>query len=177
MVFDGPEDYHERINDPSLKIDEDTLLVIRGCGTLGFPGSGEVVNMQPPDAILKQGIRELPTLGDGRQSGTSASPSILNASPEAYAGGGLAKLRTGDRVRIDLTTRRVDALVEPAEWQARSMTDHEPFANQLPMRLRANATPWQELYRNHVGQLHTGGCLEFACEYRNVCRTIPRHNH
>lgn len=177
VVFDGPEDYHERINDPSLKIDEHTLLVIRGCGTLGFPGSGEVVNMQPPDAILKQGIRELPTLGDGRQSGTSASPSILNASPEAYAGGGLAKLRTGDRVRIDLTTRRVDALVEPAEWQARSMTDHEPFADQLPMRLRANATPWQELYRNHVGQLHTGGCLEFACEYRNVCRTVPRHNH
>ncbi|XZE19874.1 IlvD/Edd family dehydratase [Pirellulaceae bacterium SH449] len=177
VVFDGPEDYHDRINDPSLKIDSDTLLVIRGCGTLGFPGSGEVVNMQPPDAILKQGIRELPTLGDGRQSGTSASPSILNASPEAYAGGGLAKLRTGDRVRIDLTTRRVDALVDQAEWQARSMTDNDPLANQLPPRLRANATPWQELYRNHVGQLHTGGCLEFACEYRNVCRTVPRHNH
>ena len=169
VVFDGPEDYHARLNDPALGIDERTLLVIRGCGTIGFPGSGEVVNMQPPDALLRAGIKELPTLGDGRQSGTSASPSILNASPEAYGGGGLARLRTGDRVRVDLPARRVDALVPDAEWDARdtSAFDTPP----------ANATPWQELYRSHVGQLHTGACLDFACEYRAVCSTVPRHNH
>jgi len=169
VVFDGPEDYHARLNDPALGIDERTLLVIRGCGTIGFPGSGEVVNMQPPDALLRAGIKELPTLGDGRQSGTSASPSILNASPEAYAGGGLARLRTGDRVRVDLPARRVDALVPEAEWDARdtSAFDTPP----------ANATPWQQLYRSHVGQLHTGACLDFACEYRAVCATVPRHNH
>ncbi len=186
VVFDGPEDYHDRINDPSLEIDSDTLLVIRGCGTLGFPGSGEVVNMQPPDALLKQGIRELPTMGDGRQSGTSASPSILNASPEAFAGGGLGKLRTGDRVRIDLGARRVDALVDDSEWESRSpfadLSRDEAAADEAAAdtsvgMLRASATPWQELYRSHVGQLHTGGCLDFACEYRHVCRTVPRHNH
>jgi dihydroxy-acid dehydratase len=102
VVFDGPEDYHARIDDPALGIDETSLLVIRGCGTLGFPGSGEVVNMLPPEALVRRGISELPTLGDGRQSGTAASPSILNASPEAYAGGGLARLRTGDRVQIEM---------------------------------------------------------------------------
>lgn len=169
VVFEGPENYHARLNDPALAIDADTMLVIRGTGTLGFPGSGEVVNMQPPDALLRAGIKELPTLGDGRQSGTSASPSILNASPEAYAGGGLARLRTGDRVRVDLKTRRVDALVPEAEWQARSTT---AFATPPP-----NATPWQQLYRNHVGQLHTGACFDFACEYRAVCAKVPRHNH
>jgi dihydroxyacid dehydratase/phosphogluconate dehydratase len=125
--------------------------------------------MQPPDALLRAGIKELPTLGDGRQSGTSASPSILNASPEAYAGGGLARLRTGDRVRVDLKTRRVDALVPESEWTTRGTT---AFATPPP-----NATPWQQLYRNHVGQLHTGACLDFACEYRAVCATVPRHNH
>jgi dihydroxy-acid dehydratase len=169
VVFEGPEDYHARLNDPALAIDADTMLVIRGTGTLGFPGSGEVVNMQPPDALLRAGIKELPTLGDGRQSGTSASPSILNASPEAYAGGGLARLRTGDRVRVDLKTRRVDAIVPEAEWQTRDTT---PFATPPP-----NATPWQQLYRNNVGQLHTGACLDFACEYRSVCAKVPRHNH
>ncbi len=169
VVFDGPEDYHDRINDPGLAIDSNSLLVIRGCGTLGFPGSAEVVNMQPPDALLRQGIRELPTLGDGRQSGTSASPSILNASPEAIAGGGLARLRTGDVVRIDLNERRVDALVPEAEWDSRSLTEWQ----QTP----PTATPWQAIYRNHVGQLHTGACLDFACEFRNVCATVPRHNH
>ena len=169
VVFEGPEDYHARLNDPALAIDADTMLVIRGTGTLGFPGSGEVVNMQPPDALLRAGIKELPTLGDGRQSGTSASPSILNASPEAYADGGLARLRTGDRVRVDLKTRRVDALVPEAEWQARSTA---AFTAPPP-----NATPWQQLYRNHVGQLHTGACLDFACEYRAVCAKVPRHNH
>jgi dihydroxy-acid dehydratase len=169
VVFDGPEDYHARLNDPALAIDERTMLVIRGCGTLGFPGSGEVVNMQPPDAMLRAGVRELPTMGDGRQSGTSASPSILNASPEAFAGGGLARLRTGDRVRVDLNARQVTALVPRAEWEARDTAAWDAAP--------ASATPWQELYRGHVGQLHTGGCLEFACAYRAVCGTVPRHNH
>jgi dihydroxy-acid dehydratase len=169
VVFEGPEDYHDRINDPALKIDENSLLVIRGCGPVGYPGSAEVVNMQPPDALIRAGIRELPTLGDGRQSGTSASPSILNASPEALLGGGLAKLRTGDRVRIDLVNRRVDALVPQEEWAARE--------NVVAAHLPKTATPWQEIYRNNVGQLHTGGCLDFACDYRDVCKTVPRHNH
>jgi dihydroxy-acid dehydratase len=169
IVFDGPEDYHARIQDPSLGIDADSLLVIRGCGTLGYPGSAEVVNMLPPDALLKTGVNELPTLGDGRQSGTSASPSILNASPEAFAGGGLAKLRTGDRVRIDLNARSVHALVPAAEWNSRDVGD---FAT-----VPEGATPWQQLYRNHVGQLHTGACLDFACHFRNVCESVPRHNH
>jgi dihydroxy-acid dehydratase len=169
VVFDGPEDYHARLNDPALAIDERTILVIRGCGTLGFPGSGEVVNMQPPDAMLRAGVRELPTMGDGRQSGTAASPSILNASPEAFAGGGLARLRTGDRVRVDLNARRVTALVPGPEWEARDTAAWDVAP--------ASATPWQQLYRDHVGQLHTGGCLEFACAYRAVCGTVPRHNH
>ena len=169
VVFDGPEDYHARIDDPALAIDETTLLVIRGCGTLGFPGSGEVVNMLPPEALVRRGISELPTLGDGRQSGTAASPSILNASPEAYAGGGLARLRTGDRVRVDLGTRAVDALVPPAEWAARDTSAWDTVP--------PGATPWQQLYRDHVGQLHTGGCLDFACTFRDVCRTVPRHSH
>ncbi|TVP97320.1 MAG: dihydroxy-acid dehydratase [Planctomycetaceae bacterium] len=169
IVFEGPEDYHDRINDPSLAIDQNSLLVIRGCGTLGFPGSAEVVNMQPPDALLRAGIRELPTMGDGRQSGTSASPSILNASPEAYAGGGLSRLRTGDQVRIDLNLRRVDALVPEDEWQTREPADWSAIP--------ATATPWQQIHRQYVGQLHTGGCFDFACEYRNVCDRVPRHNH
>lgn len=169
VVFEGPEDYHDRINDPALKIDENSLLVIRGCGPVGYPGSAEVVNMQPPDALIRAGIRELPTLGDGRQSGTSASPSILNASPEALLGGGLAKLRTGDHVRIDLVNRRVDALVPQEEWAARE--------NVVASHLPKTATPWQEIYRNNVGQLHTGGCLDFACDFRDVCKTVPRHNH
>jgi dihydroxy-acid dehydratase len=169
VVFDGPEDYHARIDDAALAIDETTLLVIRGCGTLGFPGSGEVVNMLPPEALVRRGISELPTLGDGRQSGTAASPSILNASPEAYAGGGLARLRTGDRVRVDLGTRAVDALVPPAEWAARDTSAWDTVP--------PGATPWQQLYRDHVGQLHTGGCLDFACAFRDVCRTVPRHSH
>lgn len=169
VVFDGPEDYHARINDLGEEPDPNTLLVIRGCGTLGFPGSGEVVNMQPPDAWIKRGVRELPTLGDGRQSGTSASPSILNASPESQAGGGLSKLRTGDRVRVDLKGRRVDALVPVEEWDQRECEggQHVP----------ETATPWQKLYRDHVGQLHTGACLDFACSFRQVCKTVPRHNH
>lgn len=169
VVFEGPEDYHDRLNDPDLVMDERTLLVVRGCGPIGFPGSGEVVNMQPPDALLQSGVRELPTLGDGRQSGTSASPSILNASPEAHAGGGLARLRTGDRVRVDLKNRTVNALVPEAEWNARDTSAWDVAPN--------SATPWQQLYRNHVGQLHTGACLDFACGFREVCNTPPRHNH
>ena len=169
VVFDSPEDYHVRIDDAPLAIDERSLLVIRGCGTLGFPGSGEVVNMLPPEALVRRGISELPTLGDGRQSGTAASPSILNASPEAFAGGGLARLRTGDRVRVDLAARRVDALVPAAEWAARDTSAWDTVP--------PGATPWQQLYRDHVGQLNTGGCLDFACTFRDVCRTVPRHSH
>lgn len=169
VVFDGPEDYHARINELGEEPDPNTLLVIRGCGTLGFPGSGEVVNMQPPDAWIQRGVRELPTLGDGRQSGTSASPSILNASPESQAGGGLSKLRTGDRVRVDLKGRRVDALVPLKEWNQRKSGGGQ--------HIPETATPWQKLYRDHVGQLHTGACLDFACSFRQVCKTVPRHNH
>jgi dihydroxy-acid dehydratase len=168
-VFDGPEDYHARINDPALAIDENTLLVIRGCGPIGFPGAAEVVNMLPPDALVRQGINELPTLGDGRQSGTSASPSILNASPEAAIGGGLARLRTGDRVRVDLNLRKVDALVPEAEWVAR---DQEP-----PLAVPPSRTPWEHLYRQNVGQLDTGACLECALAYRCASAPIARHNH
>jgi dihydroxy-acid dehydratase len=151
-----------------LGIDESTLLVIRGCGPVGFPGSAEVVNMLPPDALVRRGINELPTLGDGRQSGTSASPSILNASPEAAAGGGLARLRTGDRVRIDLNLRRVDALVPEAEWRRR-----DPIAPPVP----ATRTPWEHLYRQNVGQLATGACLECALAYRCATAPVARHNH
>ncbi len=169
IVFDGPEDYHARLNDPMLGIDENTMLVIRGCGVIGFPGGGEVVNMQPPDLMLRRGIDELPTMGDGRQSGTSASPSILNASPEAFAGGGLARLQTNDRIRVDLNQRRVDALVPDAQWLARDVSAWAAPAS--------HATPWQKLYRDNVNQLHQGGCFEFACSFRSVCRNIPRHNH
>ena len=119
IVFDGPEDYHDRINDPTLAIDDNCLLFIRGCGPLGYPGSAEVVNMLPPDALVQAGTSELPCIGDGRQSGTSASPSILNASPESAAGGGLAILQTGDRVRIDLNTRKVDMLLTEEELKTR----------------------------------------------------------
>jgi dihydroxy-acid dehydratase len=177
IVFDGPEDYHEKINQIQDACDPNTLLVIRGCGTLGFPGSGEVVNMLPPDRWIRQGVRELPTLGDGRQSGTSASPSILNASPEAIAGGGLAKLQTGDLVRIDLNTRRVDALVDPQTWEQRASYHTATELDGTDGPIPPTATPWQQLYRQHVGQLHTGACLDFACSFRDVCSKVPRHNH
>jgi dihydroxy-acid dehydratase len=169
IVFEGPEDYHARLNDPSLGIDENSLLVIRGCGPVGFPGSAEVVNMQPPDAIIRAGGDDLPTMGDGRQSGTSASPSILNASPEACVGGGLARLKTGDIVRVDLTARTANAMVCPEEWEERGKTSavgHPP-----------NETPWQQLHREKVGQLAFGACFDFACEYRDVCAGVPRHSH
>ena len=169
MVFDGSDDYHARINDPSLGIDERTILVIRGAGPLGWPGSAEVVNMQPPDALLKRGITSLPTIGDGRQSGTSDSPSILNASPESAAGGGLAWLRTGDVIRIDLAAGRCDMLVSETEIERRKAAG----APSVPQ----SATPWQELYRATVGQLDRGAVMELAVKYRGVARKTPRHNH
>jgi dihydroxy-acid dehydratase len=169
VVFDGSTDYHDRINDASLGIDERTILVIRGSGPLGWPGSAEVVNMQPPDALIKRGIMSLPTLGDGRQSGTSDSPSILNCSPESAAGGGLAWLRTGDRIRIDLAQGTCDMLV-PDEEIARRRKEGLP---QVP----ESATPWQELYRSTVGQLDSGAVMEMAVKYRGVANKTPRHNH
>jgi dihydroxy-acid dehydratase len=169
IVFDGSEDYRARINDPALAIDERCILVIRGAGPLGWPGSAEVVNMQPPDALLKRGIASLPTIGDGRQSGTSDSPSILNASPESAAGGGLAWLRTGDTIRIDRAAGRCDMLVPDAEIERRKADGLPPVPQ--------SATPWQELYRATVSQLDTGGVMEMALKYRGVARKTPRHNH
>ena len=170
VVFDGSDDYHHRINDPDLDIDERTILVIRGAGPLGWPGSAEVVNMQPPDRLLKQGINTLPTIGDGRQSGTSDSPSILNAAPESAAGGGLSWLRTGDTVRIDLNAGRCDALVAEEEIGRRRREEGVPPVPE-------SRTPWQELYRDHVGQLDGGGVMEMALKYRGVASKTPRHNH
>ncbi|GIX10194.1 IlvD/Edd family dehydratase [Elioraea sp.] len=171
VVFEGPEDYHARIEDPALGIDERTILVIRNCGPVGYPGSAEVVNMQPPKALLSRGIAALPTMGDGRQSGTSGSPSILNVSPEAAVGGGLALLRTGDRVRIDLNARRVDVLIDEAELAARRAAWTPPAL--------AHKTPWEEIYRAMVGQLGTGACLEPATLYLNIVETRgeSRHSH
>jgi dihydroxy-acid dehydratase len=170
VVFDGSEDYHARINDPDLGIDERTILVIRGAGPLGWPGSAEVVNMQPPDALLKRGINTLPTIGDGRQSGTSDSPSILHATPESAAGGGLAWLRTGDTIRVDLNEGRCDMLVSDVEIERRKKEDGIP-------PIPESRTPWQELYRSSVGQLDGGGVLEAALKYRSVASETPRHNH
>ena len=169
IVFDGSEDYRERINDPALNIDERCVLVIRGAGPLGWPGSAEVVNMQPPDALLKRGIMSLPTIGDGRQSGTSDSPSILNASPESAAGGGLAWLRTGDTIRIDLVNGRCDMLVANEEIERRKADGIPPVPE--------SATPWQELYRATVSQLDSGAVMEMAVKYRGVAAKTPRHNH
>ena len=169
IVFEGPEDYRERLNDPSLEIDDSCMLVIRGCGPIGYPGSGEVVNMQPPDGLLKQGIHTLPTMGDGRQSGTSASPSILNIAPESAVGGNLALLETGDEVRVDLNECRVELLVSDEALAKRG-------ENYSPPVLR-HQTPWQEMYRGCVGQLDTGACIEFATKYRDVAGDYPRHYH
>ena len=169
IVFDDSDDYHHRINDPSLNIDENCILVIRGSGPLGWPGSAEVVNMQPPDALLQRGIQSLPTLGDGRQSGTSDSPSILNASPESAAGGGLSWLRTGDTIRIDINNGTCDALVSEEEIERRRA--------EAPPPVPASNTPWEELYREKTGQLSTGGVLEFAVKYRGTSKKVPRHNH
>jgi len=171
IVFEGPEDYHARIDDPALDIDERCILVVRGVGTVGYPGSAEVVNMAPPAALIKRGIDSLPCLGDGRQSGTSASPSILNMSPEAAVGGGLALLKTNDRLKVDLNTRTVNLLIDEAEMERR----RREWVPQIP----PSQTPWQELYRQLVGQLSTGGCLEPATLHLRVIARSgePRHSH
>ena len=169
IVFEGPEDYHKRINDPLLNINVDCILVIRGCGPVGYPGSAEVVNMQPPDKLIREGILELPTLGDGRQSGTSGSPSILNSSPESAVGGGLALLKTGDMLRIDLNQGSLDVLLDETELKKRR--------DQLKTVEIEHQTPWQEIYRDTVGQLSSGGIIELAAKYRKIRNTIPRHSH
>jgi dihydroxy-acid dehydratase len=170
IVFDGADDYHHRINDPALDIDEGCILVMRGAGPLGWPGSAEVVNMQPPDALIRRGIETLPTLGDGRQSGTADSPSILNCSPESAAGGGLSWLQTGDVLRIDLNAGTCNALVAPEEIERRK---RELPAPPVPH----SQSPWEELYREKTGQLANGATLEFALKYRRIAEKTPRHNH
>ncbi|MGH7188104.1 MAG: IlvD/Edd family dehydratase [Acetobacteraceae bacterium] len=171
IVFEGPEDYHARIEDPALGVDERSVLVIRNCGPVGYPGSAEVVNMQPPASLLKRGIETLPTIGDGRQSGTSGSPSILNVTPEAAVGGGLALLHTGDPIRIDLIKRRVDLMLPPEEIARRR-------AAWTPPEIQ-NKTPWEEIFRSMVGGMGTGACLEPATLYLNIIETRgeSRHNH
>jgi dihydroxy-acid dehydratase len=174
VVFDGPEDYHRRIESPSLKIDGNTLLIIRGVGPIGYPGSAEVVNMQPPAALIKEGITALPCIGDGRQSGTSGSPSILNASPEAAVGGGLALLHTGDRIRIDLAKGRADVLISKAELARRRTALEKNGGYDYP----ASQTPWQEIQRVMVDQLADGMVLKPAVKYQRIAqKSIPRDNH
>src|SRR3954451_17166885 len=175
IVFDGPEDYHARIDDPALEIDDRCLLFIRGVGPLGYPGSAEVVNMQPPAALISKGVHTLPCIGDGRQSGTSGSPSILNASPEAAAGGGLAILRTGDVVRLDFTEGRADVLLPEEELADRRRRLDEAGGYPVP----PSQTPWQEIQRSMVDQLCDGMVLRPAVAYQRVNRTagIPRPNH
>ncbi len=171
VVFEGPEDYHTRINDDNLKIDENSILIIRGCGPVGYPGSAEVVNMQPPDKLLKKGINTLPTLGDGRQSGTSESPSILNVSPESAVGGDLLIIKTGDKIKIDLNNSRIDLLVSNEEIKKRKANTKLPILE--------NQTPWQEISRKMVGQLETGSCLETETVFLDITNTkgMPRHSH
>jgi len=175
VVFDGPEDYHHRIDDPALGIDENTLLVIRGVGPIGYPGSAEVVNMQPPAELIKRGITSLPCIGDGRQSGTSGSPSILNASPEAAANGGLALLLTGDRIRIDLGKGSADILIPEAELAERRLA----LQNAGGFKFPASQTPWQEIQRSIVDQLADGMVLKPAVKYQRVAESfgVPRDNH
>ena len=169
IVFEGSEDYHHRVNDKSLEMDENSILVIRGAGPIGWPGSAEVVNMQPSDELIKKGIKELPCIGDGRQSGTSGSPSILNASPESAVGGGLAWLKTGDVIRIDLNKCSADMLVDSAEIEKRKKegVPHYPESQ----------TPWQEIYRNNVSQIDKGAVMEDAVKFQDVKKDLPRNNH
>jgi dihydroxy-acid dehydratase len=171
IVFEGPEDYHHKIDDPSLDIDEDCFLFIRNCGPVGYPGAAEVVNMRPPITLMKKGIKALPTIGDGRQSGPSESPSILNASPEAAVGGNLAIIENGDKVRFDLHNRKLDILLSPEEIAARR--------EKLEPKIPPSQTPWQEIQRGMVGQLATGACLEPAVMHLRVVETHgnPRRNH
>jgi dihydroxy-acid dehydratase len=175
VVFDGREDYHARIEDPSLGVDENTMLFMRGAGPIGYPGAAEVVNMQPPAALLKKGIKSLPCIGDGRQSGTSGSPSILNASPEAAAGGGLAILKTGDRVRIDLKTGEANILISDSELAERRAELQKRGGYQYP----ASQTPWQEIQRSMIDQLSEGMVLKPAIKFQRVAQTsgIPRDSH
>ena len=175
VVFDGPEDYHRRIDDVTLDITPRTLLVMRGAGPVGYPGAAEVVNMRPPAYLIHEGVHELPCIGDGRQSGTSGSPSILNASPEAAVGGGLAILRTGDRVRIDLRQRTLDALVSCEELGARRRALEEGGGFAFP----PSQTPWQEIQRRVVGQLDRGAILEGAEKYQRIAQSwpLPRDSH
>jgi dihydroxy-acid dehydratase len=175
VVFDGPEDYHARIDDPATGITSGTLLVMRGAGPIGYPGAAEVVNMRSPAHLLREGVGALPCLGDGRQSGTSGSPSILNASPEAAAGGGLALLKSGDRVRIDLKRGTADVLIDAAELAARRAALAAAGGYAYP----ASQTPWQEIQRSVVGQLESGAILEGAEAYQRIAQTrgLPRDNH
>ncbi len=169
IVFEGQEDYRRRIEDPALNIDETCMLVVRGTGPVGYPGSAEVVNMAPPGHLVRKGFNMLPCMGDGRQSGTSDSPSILHTVPESAVGGNMAILHTGDMLRVDLTNRRVDLLVSDEEIASRR-------AAMPPIQLK-NDSPWQELYRANVGQLDTGACFEFAIGYNDLRLTVPRHSH
>ncbi|SMQ64505.1 galactonate dehydratase [Devosia lucknowensis] len=175
VVFDGPEDYHHRIDDPSLEIDEHTLLFMRGAGPIGYPGAAEVVNMRPPAYLIKKGVSSLACIGDGRQSGTSGSPSILNASPEAAAGGNLAILRTGDKVRIDLTKGEADILISDEEIATRRAALEAEGGYKFPK----HQTPWQEIQRSLVGQLGDGAILKPAQKYQRIAQTegLPRDNH
>lgn len=175
VVFDGPEDYHHRIDDPSLGITTDTLLFMRGAGPVGYPGSAEVVNMRPPAYLIREGVHALPCIGDGRQSGTSGSPSILNASPEAAVMGGLALIRTGDRVRIDLGKGTADVLIDDDELAERRRALVEAGGYRYP----ASQTPWQEIQRALVGQMETGAILEGAEKYQQIAQTkgLPRDSH
>jgi dihydroxy-acid dehydratase len=174
VVFDGPEDYHHRIDDPSFGIDEHTILIMRGAGPIGYPGAAEVVNMQPPGALIKRGVHSLPCIGDGRQSGTSGTPSILNASPEAAAGGGLALLQTGDRIRIDLNKRSADILVPKEELDRRRKDLDARGGYAYP----ASQTPWQLIQRSMVDQLSEGMVLKPAVKFQRVAQSfVPRDNH
>ena len=170
-VFEGPEDYHKRINSKKINIDEKSILIIRGCGPIGYPGSAEVVNMQPPDALLKKGINALPTLGDGRQSGTSESPSILHVSPESAAGGDIGIIKTGDKIKIDLNKKRVDLLISAKEFKKRRSKNK--------IKIIHNQTPWQELSRLTVGQLEDGACIKTRSVYNRIVekKGTPRHSH
>ena len=175
VVFDGPEDYHARIDDPALGIDERTLLVVRGTGPVGYPGGAEVVNMRPPAVLIRAGVDALPCIGDGRQSGTSGSPSILNASPEAAAGGDLALLRTGDRVRVDLNLREVNVLLDAKELDQRRRDMQQEGGYTYP----PSQTPWQEIHRNITGQFEGGAVIESAVKYQRIAQTmgLPRDSH
>jgi len=171
IVFDGPEHYHKEIDNPELKIDENCILIIRGVGPIGYPGGAEVVNMQPPDYLLKKGITTLPCIGDGRQSGTSESPSILNVSPEAAIGGGISILKNEDKIKVDLNNKRVDLLIDQKEIEKRLKESKYTYPD--------NQTPWQEISRKFTGQLSDGACLNLDQQYFNITLTkgMPRDSH